>query len=124
MRKFALPIVFFLSVLPALARPVDAPTVTAFLAACAKDKNLCADEVASLVNDAYVPDRSGDVCLSDDQLDQPGTIYISILKYLTGRREVARMKPADAIIQAAVILYPCIDTSPEPDAPDSSPAGP
>ena len=103
---------------PALARPIDAPTVTAFLAACAKDRTMCSDEVIGLVNDAYIPDRSGDVCLSDDQLDQPGTISLVVLKYLRDRRDLARLKPADAIIQVAAVLYPCIDTSPEPDAPD------
>ena len=113
------------AILPALGRPLDAPTVTAFLAACAKERSLCAEEVEGLVNDAYIPDRSGDVCLSDDQLDEPGTIFVSILRYLTGRREMARLKPADGVIQTAVILYPCIDTSPEPDGADpGAPASP
>jgi hypothetical protein len=104
---------------PAFARPIDAPTVTAFLAACAKDKPLCDEEVQGLVNDAYIPDRSGDVCLSDDQLDEPQTISFVILRYLAGRRDLARMKPADAILQVATVLYPCVDTSP-----DESGAGP
>jgi hypothetical protein len=112
---------FAAAILPAFARPIDALTVTAFLAACAKEKTLCGDEVVGLVNDAYIPDRSGDVCLSDDQLDQPGTISLVILKYLGGRRDLARMKPAEAILQVATVLYPCIDTSPEPDGPDPGP---
>jgi hypothetical protein len=109
----------FAAILPALARPIDAPTVTAFLAACAKDKTMCNDEVIGLVNDAYIPDRSGDVCLSDDQLDQPGTIAMVVLKYLGSRRDLARLKPAEAILQVATVLYPCVDTSPEPDGPDA-----
>jgi hypothetical protein len=114
--------VFTAAILPALARPIDAPTVTAFLAACANEKTLCGDEVVGLVNDAYIPDRSGDVCLSDDQLDQPGTISLVILKYLPGRRDLARMKPAEAILQVATVLYPCIDTS--PPEPEPEPSGP
>jgi hypothetical protein len=98
---------------------MDAPTVTAFLAACGKDRSQCSDEVAGLINDAYIPDRSGDVCLNEDQLDEPGTLYIPVLRYLTGRREMARMKPAEAIIQAAIVLYPCVDAAPLTDAPDS-----
>src|ERR1700733_9232349 len=111
MRKAASLCVLFLSVaaLPAEAAPIDAPTVTAFLAACAKDKQTCADEIADRVTAADSADRSGDVCLTDDQRDEPGTISKSMLRWLTGRREVAKLPPGAAIDQGAAILYPCIN---------------
>jgi hypothetical protein len=105
------------AVMPADAALMDARTVREFLPACARDKAACAEAVAGRVTAEDSPDRSGDVCLNDDQRDQPGTIYISILRWLTGRREVAGMRPAEAIDQAAGILYPCIDNSPDPGAP-------
>jgi hypothetical protein len=111
MRKVAVLCAAFLSVtiVTAQAGPIDARTVTAFLAACAKDKAECADEIAGRVTAADSPDRSGDICLNDDQRDEPGTISKSILTWLTGRREVARIAPGEAIDQAAAILYPCIN---------------
>jgi hypothetical protein len=100
---------FALAAMPAQAAPLEARNVTVFLAACAKDKKTCADEIADRVTAADSPDRSGDVCLNDDQRDEPGTISKSILRWLTGRREVAKKPPGEAIDQAAAILYPCIN---------------
>lgn len=117
MRKAAILGAAFLTAmsLPAQAGLMDTRTVREFLVACARNKPACSEEVSGRVNAEESLDRSGDVCLNDDQHDQPGTIYISILRYLTGRREVAAMAPAAAIDQAAGILYPCIDYSPQPN---------
>ena len=111
MRKAAVLCAAVLSatIMSAHAGPIDARTVREFLPACAKDKTACADEVAGRVTAADSPDRSGDVCLNDDQRDEPGTIYKSVLSWLTGRREVAGIAPGEAIDQAAAILYPCIN---------------
>jgi len=97
--------------LPGLSRaapsPIEAKTLTLFLAACAKNQDACNGEISSQVLMESDGDMKDQVCLTDDMHDAPIMISRAMMRWLKSARQFAGKPPVQAIEAGAKILYPC-----------------
>ena len=87
---------------PAAAQqsPLDAPTISAFLAACKINQSSCSSAVGAA---ALTGAMNGSLCLTNSTNDYT----LPVIAWLGAHGETAAMKTHDGLMLALKTVYPC-----------------